>query len=276
MNKIKIFIDFEVISPPFSYKLKTKSNTIPYAYSFGLKIKNKFNKKTTIINFKKLNSKSLDNFIKNDITKTIRLWIKKPKFVIKKSNTEFIGWNPDLEVRILRNIFKTVEIQNQSPESALSLSRLTKIKFKEKIYFKTLKNNIQKFMDEEFIKRRGLTHDGAVAAYAGYVYYSKNLGLETKWKTNIKINNLLSEIKTYSQDDLMRMIYLEENPQSFEKEIIKLKKIYKKKKEVSRKITQNTKIINILSGENPKMKISDLIKKLKENTKKLTKEKDRL
>ena len=55
MTKIRVFIDFEAISAPFSYDLNIK-NDLPYAYSIGIHVGKKFKTRTTIINFNNIST----------------------------------------------------------------------------------------------------------------------------------------------------------------------------------------------------------------------------
>ena len=246
MTKIKVFIDFESISAPFSYDLNI-DNDFPFAYSIGIYKNKKFITKTTIINFNKIDSSKIYEFIRKNISKKIREILQNKNFQVNSESISFIGWVPNLEKKILFKSFKGVEVIDQSKGKCLSLSKLTEPEFKEIIYFKELKKEVNKNLDPIFIQKRGLNLDGALAALAGYQLFIYAFNKDAKWKINIDIQTLIKEIYEYSKDDVKRMFVLYKNPFVFTKRSEKLVKYNMEKQIIHRKINKLNTFLKLLN-----------------------------
>ena len=178
MTKIKVYIDFEAISAPFSHNLKIRNDT-PYAYSLGIHVGKKFIHRTKILDFNKVDISDLDERMRLYIIDDIRDILNKRSFAVNRKTIEFISWAPNLEKKILSKCFKGIKVSDQVKGHQISLTTLTKEEFNGE-YFELLKKEVNKKIGIEFIKKRGLNKDGALAALAGYQLYADARNIENK------------------------------------------------------------------------------------------------
>lgn len=275
MTKIQVFIDFEAISAPFSHNLKIE-NDLPYAYSIGIHKGKKFKTKTTIINFNKVSKDDIFDFIRYDISEKLKLLTGNKEFKTNKETITFLGWAPLLEKKILNRSFKGIIVKDQAKGESMSLSSLTEKEFKEKIYFKSIKSEMLNKMESEFIDKRGLKFDGAIAALAGYELYRNAMNIKEKWNLNLDIRTLVKEIADYSKDDILRMSFLHKNQTIFNKRTTLLLEKNKIKQQLSRKMNKLNNLVKSLKELNPKTTIKKALIDSEKLLNELQKEKDNL
>lgn len=275
MTKIQVYIDFEAISAPFSHKLKV-NNDLPYAYSIGIHKGKKFKTKTTVVNFNKVSKDDVFEFIRFDISDKLKELTGNKNFKINKDSVTFIGWAPILEKKILSQSFKGIEVIDQAKGESISLSTLTNKEYKDVVYFKTLKKEVNEKLDKEFIERRGLGHDGALAALAGYELYRSAMNIKSKWPISIDIRELVKEIVDYSKDDIVRMSFLSLNSNVFDKRKRELLKVNADKQRLSRQMNKLRNTIKSLESFDQEMNVSEALKITQDKLEKLKKEKDNL
>ena len=275
MTKLQIFIDFEAISAPFSHKLNINSD-LPFAYSIGIHVGNKFKTKTTIINFNKVSKDDVYEFIRIDITDKIRTILNNGDFKVNRETIQFVGWAPNLEKKILEKAFRGIVVVDQLKGESLSLSTLTSEEFKDNDYFTELKKEVNKNLDPEFIQRRGLNLDGALAALAGYELYRSATNMKRHWEINMDPTVLIKEVIEYSKDDIERMSFLHKNPGIFFERKEELKTKIRNKQIVSRQITRMKSFITALQNFDKDLTIEKVLEKSKLDLEELKKNKDNL
>lgn len=275
MTKLQVFIDFEAISAPFSSKLKV-NNDLPYAYSYGVHQGSRFKTRTTIIDFNKINKEDVFEFIRKDISDGLRSLTGNKTFKANKDTITFIGWAPNLEKKVLSKAFKGVRVTDQTKGESISLSSLTQIEYKEITYFETLKKEVEKKLDPEFVIRRGLHHDGALAALAGYLLYKGARNIKDSWNIEIDTKQLLKEIKIYSKDDIVRMSFLFKNSALFAKRKKELIEKNKKKQTLSRRLNRLVSLSKSLANYDKEMTVEKLTKDINKEIEILKKDKDNL
>ncbi|WP_412031765.1 DUF2779 domain-containing protein [Metamycoplasma buccale] len=212
MEQNKVYIDFEAITNPFARLLNLPSGT-PYAYTLGLlNIKNKFEVKTFIMDFTKHNSLSS---IWNIIRKKIILDINKINSKLNINDVIFIGHNPVLENKCLKKLFPTNKVLPLIDKQNVSLSKLTGKTFNIP-YFSETKKTLTKLGTDTLLKNI-VERNGAIASFAGYWLYTnslKNLRVNDKKKKyfiNLNKKILLRELNKYSNDDVVKMLYISTN-----------------------------------------------------------------
>lgn len=253
MNKNYVYIDFEAISDPFARVLSIPVNT-PFAYTVGaLNQNNKFETKTFIVDFVKINSiKNIWSTIKQKIIKHIYEINSK----LKIEEIIFIGHNPTLEKQILIKLFPKNNVQSLLDPSCpvLSLSKLTGPRFKEE-YFP----NIKKAIDESNViqlKKWTSGRNGSIAAFVGFwlfVNAQTNLRANDKRKKfflKLNKNMVIKELRRYSGDDVNKMLFLASDP-DFTNTLIKK---YLQKKELM-KLLKNVELDENLTIKEVKEKI---------------------
>lgn len=265
----------------FARKLNKSFSQIPLSYTIGYR--NKQNEIRTIFeifDFKKRKLSSDNDFVNiilEDFSKSLIYNINKliqRKDAVKMNEINFIGWNPSLEKQLLDSIFKrNVPINSLiwtcfdesviSIKREVSLSKITKKGYKEKKYFVKFREEINKTLSAEDIKKYNLNHDGAIASYAGFVLYNiVTKTKKTKYHIYMDSDLLVEELKEYALDDINRMYYFLDNLSEAKNMMRKLKIADGLKKEMNK----NAKLLDLLSSYNPNIKVKDLIKKLeKEN-----------
>ncbi|NQZ66327.1 MAG: hypothetical protein HRT99_03905 [Mycoplasmatales bacterium] len=275
MTKMKVFIDFEAISYPFSKELQIDNN-FPFAYSIGIFKGKKFKTKTTIINFKQISTDSVYEFIRKDISKKLRELTNNKNFKTNSDSVVFVGWSPFLEGKILNESFKGIELIDQANGDFVSLTKLTEKEFDDN-YFENLRASSKQNLDDEFIIKRGLHLNGALAALAGYKLFSNTFNLKNgQYNINIDSRILLKEIRKYSKDDILRMAYLHDNPSIFEKRKQKLLIINKNKELINKEINRLNSTYRALMEFDHKQTILEALKYTNAKIKKLKKDKDNL
>lgn len=273
MTKLKIFIDFEAISSPFSYDAKL-SEDLPSAYSIGVFSGKKFKVKSTIINFNKINDENINEFIRLDIISKVKQMIGNKDFSINRETVEFVAWASNLEKRFLSKIFKGIAVKDMVKGVSLSLNTLTSDVFDAENYFVYLKKIMQENLDQKFIKKRGLDKaDGALAALAGYLLYTKSRNIKGKYTFDFDTKNLMDEFRHYSLDDVRRMGWLYENPNEYHERKIKLIETHAKNLKIIREISNIKKTLNTIEKFDKKMTVSDLNKRLNNKLIELEKQK---
>ncbi|MGL5732674.1 MAG: hypothetical protein ACRCXE_01215 [Metamycoplasmataceae bacterium] len=280
MKMYDIFIDFECISGMFARKVNKSFNQIPLSYTIGYR--NKKNEILTIFEIFDFGNRNvplnnnlviciLDDFYQSIIHNIKKLIKRRGPLDIGEIN--FIGWNPSLEKQLLEAIFRRQIIVNSllrtcfdddtiSTKREISLSKITKKGYKDKEYFPILRNEISKILTPEEIKKYNLNHDGAIASYAGFVLYNIiKKTRKTKYHIYMDSKVLQDELKEYALDDINRMYYFVDNLTEIRTAIKKLKIVDDLKKDIN----TNTRLLTLLSGYNPNIRIKDLIKKLEKD-----------
>lgn len=257
MTKIKVYIDFEAISAPFSYKLRIPNDT-PYAYSLGIHVGKKFIHRTKVLDFNKVDVTDLDDRMRLYIINDIRDILSKRTFAVNKNSIEFVSWVPNLEKKILSKCFKGIKVIDQVKGKQVSLTALTKEEFKGE-YFELLKKEVNNKLGSEFIEKRGLNKDGALAAIAGYQLYADARNIEKKWDIHIPIRTLLKEIRLYSADDVIRMSWLELNNAEFVKRVKDQVEINVERQKDSRTLFKLNAAISMLKKADQKLTIAEVL-----------------
>lgn len=273
MTKVKIFIDFEAISAPFSYDAKL-TDDMPSAYSIGVFVGKKFKVRTTIINFNKVNDENIFEYMRLDINSKVRTLLSKKDFSINKDTTQFVAWAANLERKFLERTFRGVEVKDMVTGKALSLNTLTSDIFDDENYFTNLKTVMRENLQDTFILKRGLDKaDGAVAALAGYLFYINARNIKGKYKFNVDHRILAKEFRKYSEDDVKRMGWLYEHPNEYHKRKIELVEKHSINQKISRELTNTKKLIGLLSEQDKKMTVGTLLNELEQKRDKLMKDK---
>ena len=202
--------------------------------------------------------------------------IDNKQFKVNRESIEFIGWAPNLEKKILNKAFRGIEVKDQTKGQSISLSTLTNKEFENVDYFPNLKKQIKKKIDNEFITKRGLNLDGAIAALAGYELYRISNNMNGKWRVDLDVKELISEIITYSKDDIKRMSFLDKNPNIFHDRKIELIKKNKVKQRISSKLSQYSNLSRKLNNFDKTMTVEELQEHLDKEIVELKKQKDNL
>lgn len=212
MNSHNVYIDFEAITFPFASVIGLPNGT-PFAYTIGLlSDKNRFESKTFIMDFTKHNSLTsiwmmLRKFIIADIHSI------NPKVDIK--TVTFIGHNPVLEHDCLNKLFPENKVVPLIDYPNISLSKLTAKTFNQSYWFKTKKAILK--TKKEFLIKRLPERNGAIASYAGYWLYVSSLkdlranDRRKKFFIDLEKKTLLRELREYSRDDVLKMIFITQN-----------------------------------------------------------------
>ena len=87
LKKLKVLIDFEAISQPFSRDLKLPEVDYPYAYTIAVIIHGKYKSRTKII----ITRRQVFNKIRNAIVKDLQILTGNTDFKVNHLTTEFIG-----------------------------------------------------------------------------------------------------------------------------------------------------------------------------------------
>ena len=261
MNKIKVYIDFEIISNSLEYEINSKK--IPYAYTMGIFVGKDFKTKIYVVNFNNVDIKDIYNKLNKKITWDIRHILKKFDFKVSGKSVEFAAFNHVLEKEILKKVFKYINVIDISKGERISLEKATEREMGKKNYFKELKEVVNKNLSSSFIEKKGLDKSGALAGFAGYILY-KNVFPSKNDKYNLEINSkiLLKEIKIYSEDDVVRMKIIVSNYKLFHDKAKRWNKIIKKNNSNNKIIKKNKIIIDELKKINPELKIKDYLKKV--------------
>lgn len=212
MEKYKIYIDFEAITPPFTTILGShvKSN-YPFCYTIGY-IDKYYQEyyKTRIIKLKSMNIKQLYRDLKEYLTKDIQK-ILEQEIEINENNIQFIGWNPQLENEVTKKIFNlpTKNIININLQLSLSVATkhfLNTDKYFE--YFDKLDIN-----DSFYRKILDSTRTGIKANYVGFLLYCnyKKRYFKSSELNKIDFDILKQQLVKYNKDDVKRLIYMEKH-----------------------------------------------------------------
>ncbi|AWX69581.1 DUF2779 domain-containing protein [[Mycoplasma] anseris] len=209
-----VYIDFEAITNPFARIIKMPSG-IPYCFSLGLfNEKNKFRVSTFIMDFKKHhNVEGIWNVLRKIIIDNIKSI--NPNINIKE--VVFVGHNPVLEQKCIKKMFPENQVVPLLKHPNISLSKLTAKEFNDEYFAKT-KKTLEKFKDlNENIHKTLFIRNGAIASFAGYwlfVEAIKNLrSNDRRLKYFLPLDKALlkKELKKYSKDDVLKMLYMSEH-----------------------------------------------------------------
>ncbi len=264
MTKLEVYIDFESISAPFNWKVGIKTD-FPYAYSVGLYAGKTFKTKTFIFNFNKQDSEDIERIIRHQLLTDVRKLSGKKDMVINAQTIRFVSFSPILEKKILSNVYKGIEVYDISLGKSISLSNATKSFDKTPVvYFEKLKAWVDKNMDPVFVSKRGMKHDGALAALAGHILLVDATNQTSKYYSNpIDIRTLVKEIAVYSNDDVVRMKYIKEDVALYLKTSEKVEKALKKAN-TARKKLKSLEVVKAFLKENNEVKDIDALLKLLE------------
>ena len=271
MEKIKVYIDFEEISSPFNWDLKIKK-TLPFAYTIGIDVNGTFKTKTRIVDFKKIKIKHLNNFFVKSISSDIRKLSNKPRLMISNETIIFAGFGCNLEKRVIKNLFRNIKVIDINNSKEISLTRVTKREMGDKQYFRFLKLATKKHLDREFIDRRGLKKEGALAALAGYLLYlnaNKNFNQKYKYEVKMDPNKLLEEIQEYSKDDILRMKIIVDNYPLFYEKFKKHRQLLDNLKKQNRELWIQKIVMKEIENLDPNLTIDSFKNKLLKKIKKL-------
>lgn len=273
MTKLDVYIDFEAISMPFSREIDLPSD-FPYAYTLGIYKGKKFKTRTFIFNFQKDNVEDIRDILRSNIVFDIRTLLENKEFRVNPNTVKFIGWSPILEKKILNGVFTGIEVDALNKGFEISLSRLTP-EF-EGEYFMVLKTQVLNSLDKDFIERRNLMHDGALAALSGYILKCQAANFEGKYFMNIDTRTLLREIREYSEDDVLRMAYLNDNRNVFDERRDKAQQLITDKQRLIKEINKLQHLTNSLTNIDKEATVEVVISDLQKNLKKLVKEKEKV
>ncbi len=279
MTKLEIYIDFESISSPFNWKVGIKAD-FPYAYSVGLYAGKEFKTKTFLFNFNTQDVEDVQAILRKQLLRDVRSLSGKRNFMINVQSTRFVSFSPVLEKKILNTVYRGIEVYDISMGKSISLSNATKgFDKKPVLYFEELKKWVTKNMDEKFVSKRGMHHDGALAALAGHILLVDARNLKTKFYTeSINIRTLVKEITDYSKDDVVRMKFIKENIPLFLEVSQKVEENLKEM-QIARKKLRSLEVVERYLEENDGAKNLDelkngLWKELAKQRKKIEKPKD--
>lgn len=212
MQKYKIYIDFEAITPPFTTILGSQvKNNYPFCYTIGYidKYSQEYYK-TRIIKLKSMNLKQLYRNLKEHLIKDIHRLIEQ-EIEINEQNIQFIGWNPQLENEVTNKLFEinTKNIINSSHQ--LSLNIATKYFINNDIYFEYF--NKLDLNDTFYRKILDSERTGVKANYVGFLIYCyyKNRYFNNSEITEIDLDLLKKQLIKYNKDDVKRLIYIEKH-----------------------------------------------------------------
>lgn len=249
MTKIKIFIDFEAIAPPFSRDAKLESN-FPFAYTMGIYIGKKFKTCTFVFNFHNYSAEAIDQILHRQIIHDIRYLLKRKTFIINNKSIEFVGWNPNLEKKIIANIFPDFTVSSLNKGMELSLSRLTPEIPND--YFEYLKKIATEQIGQKTLMQKTIERHGAVAAYAGYLLHAFEHNVKGKFVIDGDKKIILNELRNYSRDDVMRMAFLNSHPEIFKKRRDKAYALIKSKNSLKNQINKKERFLKTLKTFNLK------------------------
>lgn len=271
MTKLRIFIDFEAISLPFTRKTKIESN-FPFAYTLGFYVGKKFKTRTFIFNFQKEALDSINEIMRKQIIHDIRFILDQKNFAFNKDSVEFIGWNPTLEKQILGRIFPNFIVNSLSKGIELSLTRLThEIK---NDYFSYFKKIISQQINSKLIQRRGMNHDGAIAAFAGYLLYAIVHDPKNKLVVDFNLEILLKEIRRYSREDVTRMHFLHSHPELFAKRREKALLLIKQKNKLKNMINQKERLLKLINKFKSEKTVAQISQEIHQEILKLVSKKE--
>lgn len=272
MEKYKIYIDFEAITPPFTTILgSTTKNYYPFCYTIGYIDKYYLEYyKTRIIKLKSMNIKQLYRDLKEYLTKDIQKIIEQ-EIEINQENIQFIGWNPQLENEITRKVFNlpTKNIINSNLQ--LSLSVATKHFLNNDEYFEYF--NKLDINDSFYRKILDSERTGIKANYVGFLLYCdyKKRYFKSSELNKINFDLLKQQLVKYNKDDVKRLIYIEKHQfevkRIIEEEINKRNLKNKTIKEFN--YLRNLKKYLSFIGVVKEMTISELIVKLNKRNQQL-------
>ena len=269
MTKLKIYIDFEAISSPFNRELKIPRD-FPYAYSIGVFVGKNFKSKTFIFNFNKDSIENIDQILRINILNDIRQLTSKKDFLVNKDTIKFVSYAPALERKILSKVYRGINVEDISKGAMISIAKATEEYIDSKNYFSYLKGYVQENIAENFIQKRGLNNDGALASIAGYYLYLNAHNKKGKFfKNSIDNRSLVKELSDYSKDDVIRMKFIEKNKNSFLTKAKSRKNNILARNKINLEIRKMDHTIENLKLEDPKLTIEKLIKKIKLKRKKL-------
>ena len=273
MNKIDIYIDFEAISSPFNHALKLHKD-FPFAYSLGVIINDEMKTRTFIFDFSRYRVEEVDKVLRNQIINDVRSITNDRSILINSSSARFVSFAPILEKNILRKVYRGVDVIDVSKGAKISLSRATDEFIKKDIYFSNLKKWVSENIDPKFVSKRGLMHDGALAAFAGHLLLASAKDISTKWYKGTGVpKKLLEEIKIYSKDDVVRMFYISKDFTVFKKKDKEWTEAVNKKNKLIKHITTSTRLLNSLEEYDEKTTVKELKKILRKKINELELEK---
>ncbi|MGX9340636.1 hypothetical protein [Mycoplasma sp. 4044] len=214
-KKTEIYIDFEAITNPFAKMIGLKSGT-PYCYTLG--IKNNFNviKTHTFVS----------DFKKSDYMKVMREAIirdiNRIDNTIKMSEVIFVGHNPVLEKKIIKELFPNNEVKPLLSHATVSLDLITHKDFNQP-YFTEVRNAILSNTKNNVLENK-FVHDGSLASFVGCLLFCMQKQRKIPFKRyNLEISRqtVLKELKQYSKDDVLKMFWIDERRDDID-EMIKL------------------------------------------------------
>ncbi|QZE12425.1 hypothetical protein [Mycoplasma sp. Ms02] len=205
-TKATFFIDFEAISQPFASQISPNLIQIPVCYTIGYYNEQKvFKYLTSIIDF---TSESLSPYfqIRDMLIRDARILCEDQNLVINEETTRFIGWNPDLEKIIIKDLFN-IDVEpfsNQATSLANFLSQQKEI-VEQFHYTKSL--DLPKSKKLIPLNKKMPYSKGYLASYCSYLIYMyfKFSSQELKIKKTINVSQLISDLVSYNQSDVLVM-----------------------------------------------------------------------
>ena len=262
MTKVKIFIDFESISAPFSRVGEIKRD-MPYAYTLGIYKGKTFKTRTFIFNFNNESIEDVDQIMRTQILRDTRTLLANRTFKINKETSQFVSFAPVLEKKVLRTIYHGVSIYDISFGKQISLSNATASFIPSGNYFIEFKQWVDKNIEQSFISKRGLVHDGALASLAGHILLVDALNMDSRFYTaKIDIRILVKEIAEYSRDDVVRMKYINDDPKGFLETAVKVEKILKEKNAARKRLRKLENVKSYISENKETKDVKALSKEL--------------
>lgn len=274
MTKLKVYIDFEAISAPFNREIKLKQD-FPYAYSIGIFSGKRFKTKTFVFNFSKDDVESIEDILRINILRDLRSLLGKSRFMINKETVKFISYAPALEKKILFKVYKGIKVEDISKGAMISISQATAEYLDKEHYFEYLKEYVGKNVEPRFFEKRGLAHDGAIAAIAGYYLYMTAHNKRGNFlKEDIDIRTVVKELVAYSKDDVERMKFIEANKEDFFAKAKVRKTNILKRNKLSSEARNIDRTVDFLETQKQGLTVEVLIKELKKQHKGINKKID--
>ncbi len=256
--KKRVYIDFE------AFNFLGVRNTQPFAFSIAtINEKNqKIRTKTFINDFDK---KWSSDFMKSRLVINIRKITNKRD--LEMNDVEFVAFGAQLESSILKGWFGAdITIVDLGKSLHGSLNSLTVGYGETKTYFDEYYDRFLNHLPENKVKRLNLIGDGAFVGMFGS-YMLQDPVYKEKFK-NVNFNELeivaIKQImKTYSVDDVLRLIYLENNLEEVKEISNRHRRINKSIQSLNNKKRMFSTTIKCLS-ENPKATIASLKKEIEQ------------
>ncbi|TCG11261.1 hypothetical protein [Mycoplasma todarodis] len=256
--KKRVYIDFE------AFNFLGVRNAQPFAFSVATinGKKKKVRAKTFINDFDKEWS---SDFMKARLMICIRKITGQSN--IKMTDVEFVAFGAQLESSILKGWFgPDITIVDLGKSLHGSLNSLTVGYGETKTYFDDYYGRFLNHLPENKVRRLNLIGDGAFVGMFGS-FMLQDPVYRDKFKkvkfTELEIATITQIMKTYSVDDVLRLIYLEENLEEVKEISERHRRINKTIQALNNKKRMYATTVKCLS-ENPKATVNSLKKEIEQ------------